>query len=202
VVGKERRHRRHVQHGGEALAGNTRAPHNLRHRHAAKSSRWCTGPAQQIEACGECLGRIEFCCRQHRPQAVEKLDRERATARRAARVGDRLVVAAVDLDGQSEHLTGDDVAMEPRLVGERRDRAAAKIDLCHGDPCCELPDGLGDEAGWKRRQRRRHSVLPARANSGRKPCDPVDERERGEMVSHGGSREATGLAGRFGRSLR
>ena len=44
--------------------------------------------------------------------------------------------------------------VETRLGGERRDRPAAKFDGVHRDPRRQLADGLGDERGGKRVDRR------------------------------------------------
>ena len=69
----------------------------------------------------------------------------------AAAVGDRIVVAVVDVDVELERARPAATSpLEARLGGERRDRPAAKVDVRHRDPRRELADRLGDEARRKR----------------------------------------------------
>ena len=56
----------------------------------------------------------------------------------------RMALSDAGLDALA--LAGRDVAVEPRLVGERGDRPAAKAHVRHCDPRGQLADGLGDEA--------------------------------------------------------
>ena len=73
-------------------------------------------------------------------------------------VGDGVLVAAFDVDGEVERVAGRDVGVESRFVGERRHGPAAKIDVRHRDPRGELADRFGDEAGRECRDVRRHGV--------------------------------------------
>src|SRR5438874_7963656 len=93
-----------------------------------------TRRAQQAETLAQRLGCIKLRYWQHRPKAVPELDRLGAVDARKASICDGVVVESFDLDAKLELRTGCDVAVEDRLVGERRHRPPAEIDLRHGDP--------------------------------------------------------------------
>ena len=134
------------------------------------------------------VGSIELLDRQHGTEAIDELDDRRLADPCLSGVGDRVLVAAFDVDGEVERAAGRDVGMEPRFVGERRHRPPAKSDVRHRDPGGELADRLGDEAGRKRGDVRRHGVAAARAPSGLVLGDAVDEREGGKVISHAAMR--------------
>ena len=72
--------------------------------------------AQQLEAFRELGRRIELLDRQHRSQAVDELDHGRSADARPAGIGDRLLVAALDLDGERKHVAR---ARRPRGTASR-----------------------------------------------------------------------------------
>ncbi len=86
-------------------------------------------PRSSAKALGHRLGRVELRDRQHRAEAVDELDDERAAAGRAARVGDRVVVAGVDVDRELQQRARRHVAMEARL-GRRAPRPAGRGTRC------------------------------------------------------------------------
>ena len=89
--------------------------------------------------------------------------------------------------------------MKDRLGGECRHRPAAKINLGHRDPCRELADRFGDQAGGERSQIPRHGKRSARAHAGLEVDDPVDKGESREVIVHAvleslGSQAAAGAS--------
>src|SRR5262249_30611371 len=76
---------------------------------------------------------------------------------------------------------------------ERRDRATPERDVLHRHPRGELADCLGHEARWERRDCGRDGVAADRTLARFELVDPIDERERGEMIGHGGTVERAGF---------
>ena len=112
--------------------------HDARRLDAAETARRRAGAADELEARRELGGRIELLDRQHRTEAVDELDHVRTVDAGAPGIGDRVLVAALDVDGEIERAAGRDRRSEARLVGERRDGPAAKADVRHRDPRREL----------------------------------------------------------------
>ncbi len=114
------------------------------------------------------------------PRQSIRLERARAVDVGPAVIGDRVVVAALELDSELERLARLRVAQEPRLERERRHRPAAEVDVRHRDPRRELAHGLGDEArregaghGYGDRRTTRAPARPARSRgSGRRTKTP------------------------------
>jgi len=144
-----------------------------------------SGAAEHVEAFAQHDRRIEFVERQHRPQAIDELERARAVDVRPAAIGDGLVVAALELDAELERLARPHIAQESRLEGKRRHRPSAKIDVVHRDPRGKLAHGLGNEARRKSVESFGDREKPARVGTpSRVFANPVDEREGREMIAH------------------
>ena len=142
------------------------------------------GGAVFVHSRGQIPGRIELVDGQHRTETIDELDDVLPIDTRPSGVGDGVIVAAFDVDGEVQRIAGRDVGTESRLIRERRHGAAAKIDVRHRDPCGKLADRLRDEARRERGNVRRHGVAAARTPTGLVLDDAVDEREGGKVISH------------------
>ena len=139
---------------------------------------------QQREALRHRRGVVELDERQHRAEAVAKLDGALAVYVRPPAIGNGIVVAVFDLDREVERLAGLGGAHEQRVSRQRRDRPAAEPDVRHRDPGSELPDRLRHEARREVRDVARDREGAARARAGNESRDPVDEGERCEVIRH------------------
>ena len=92
---------------------------------AALPARDCAFGAKQRESAAEHFGGVEVGHRQHRSEAVPELDHGLTVHLGSATVGNRLVVAAFDLDPEIERCTGQNVAMKNGFGRERGDRSTA-----------------------------------------------------------------------------
>ena len=184
MVAEERRRLGDEQRRVRRDARDAAGAHDARRRDAAETARRRARATDEFEARRELHRRIELLDGQHRTEAVDELDHVRSVNRCAPRVGDRVLVAALDVDSEIERAAGCDRGPEARLVGERGDGPSAKADVRHRDPCRELPDSLGDEAGRKRTDVRRHRIASARAPPRIVFDDAVDERECREVITH------------------
>jgi hypothetical protein len=184
VIGEKRRRHGNIERGATDETGLSFQHRQGGRRHAAESPRRRAFGAKQAEARAQHLRRVEIDHRQHRSEAIAKLDHRRTVDGGSSAVGDRFVVAAFDFDREVEHGAGRDIAVKDRFGSERRDGSTAKIDLVHRRPRRELSHRFGDETGRKRGQVAGHGEAPASASACLERRDAIDERERREVVAH------------------